>query len=451
MPVRNTCPRSDLNLYAYGFLSAEEEAVVASHLTGCAPCRADAETLARQCGIVAFELSIGGGTARAAPVLVPGRVRPRVATTAALAAMLLLAFTLHVLLGPDGPSPDLGAPGRRSAAPPAVEEPPSPVEQIVLLLPIDPDPALRRKVEELTARLREREEREDAPPRPALPPEREIEEHDWASLAGALLDAAPDLRAGRIPEDPDRLGRYLAALVALRRLAARADVPASLAGALRDPRTGPKIFTAVIRRTWPAAPEPVVARAEEHVRAALEEYAVRVETATTPEEKADAEENLRAGLAEGVEGVEETEGPPPVRAAPPTEVRRTADRLLDSMGLLVTGDRIIRGSASEVVRQVVADLRDGLGRDAPADDLLRRIAESWVRAYASVLARAPDDVVAAFHASLEGRPTADLAVSRLRDALEGTQAGAEANLTRLVGAAAAERVLALPTFFLLTR
>ncbi len=284
-----------------------------------------------------------------------------------------------------------------------------------------------------------------------------IEKHDWAGLARALEGVAPDIARGEMPSDPDLLRAYLEALLALRDLAREVGTPATVREVARDPRTGPFLFAAALRQSWPDAPEQDIETATEVARAAMDEYGDAVAGAATPAERAAAETVLVDALNAEVTKLSERHGSPIVAppvgsksgsadepearpeesdAVQPSDVddqtiraTATTNTVLRSAGITPVADRIYRGTPERVAAQVV----EGWSRAFEIPDrqvsALPSVVERWVRSYRRVLAAAEPKVVRAFEAGL-GRGVASSAVAggeirSLRDALLSLQIAAE--------------------------
>lgn len=318
--MRIRCRREDLMAHAYGFLDPAESAVVESHVLTCEACREELCELRGESMLVAFELSLDTGVSTTVeeprPKLQsrPRAVRPLLAATGLAAALLLCLFALSRVLVQDPPTtPVVELPEDPRVAPAEGRggETPPPAPSRIVFVEKDPDPALLARIRDLEQRLRELEAGETAGNRfAALTPEQAVEAHDWGGLAEILARLAPETRIGRLTDDPETLASYLESLRQLEELVAVAEVPSTISGLARDPRTGPKLFAAVLAQSWPDAPAIDLARAEDEARVAITRYRQETDAAVTDAERDEAEEHLSRTLADTVEGFEEQHGTP---------------------------------------------------------------------------------------------------------------------------------------------
>jgi hypothetical protein len=303
--------------HAYGFLEPAESAVIESHVLTCPDCREELSRLTGERLLVAFELSLEPGTSTARAAAPPARrgrtiwLRPVLAASAVAAALVLGLLALSRVLVTAPPEEPLRV---APEPPPRVgsEDPrPVPPPSRIVYVPKDPDPELRARIAELEKRLAELGA--GSPPgdrHAAMTPEEALEAHDWSGLAELLARLAPEVRAGRLPEDPDTLARYAESLRDLEELAKAADLPTTLSGLARDPRTGPRLFVAVLARSWPEAPQIDLDRAGREAEDAIRRYRDETAAAATDEEREAAEANLSRSLADTVEAFEEQQGAP---------------------------------------------------------------------------------------------------------------------------------------------
>jgi hypothetical protein len=460
-----SCRHEDLRLFAYGFLDSAEAAVVESHLLDCPDCRRALAELKDESLLVAFELSLDGGETAAVPTPPPPRIRRVLPLAAAAAAVLLCLAALTSILTEREPAP---APERPVAGGPGERIPtPDPTA----LAAEERNAALLRRLTELEEEVRRlaaaasRSPIAPSPEKLAL----SVEKHDWAALASALTAVAPDIAGGRMPSDPDRLRAYLEALEALRDLALETGTPATVKEAARDPRTGPLLFAAALRQSWPEAPEQDIESAQLAAKTAMEEYTETVAAAETSAERAAAEETLTKALTEEVRKLTETSGPPTVEPVtePPvkteaevipretgaveavepkeaTDAELTVRSVLESAGVAPVSQEVFRGTTEAVVGQILAHWQTELSLTDRTARSLQLIAEDWVTSYRDVLSRTDPDTVRAFEARL-GRGTAPLGVTeaeltKLRDALLSLQAQAERAVLAAVPATTSESV-----------
>jgi len=437
-----------LDLLAFGFLEGRERERVADHVEVCPDCRSTHADRREEREIVALVLAM---EPEPAPIPVPSTVSPALLITVVAAAVLLLVLGPSLLL-PRYETPPVRSADDRSREPDGRE----PVEP---LLSAD----LAARVRELEARV---EELMSAPPAkdrpPPVDPRAAIAGYDWDGLAEALLVVNPELVRGRMPSDTQVLVRYAESLRELARVAAAVGLPGDLTAVARDPRTGPLLFGAVIRRAWPDVAPADVAVAEEGAREAMTDYGSEVAAATTPAGTAAAEERLAHALTEEVEKVEarygesEVEVTPvvPERSAPrDTTLRKDAEVLVAAIRVGVAEDRVVRGTSEFVAERIATLLATDLRVEA---SLLTAVTGQWVADYRGVLAGEPADVVAALEAGLAGDAgDTDVAASpvrRLRSALLDTQVRAEGRMLRVLSADARSRLrdASRPTFFLIT-
>ncbi len=489
--MRFACRHEDLRLYAFGFLEPAEAAVLESHLVDCADCRKVLAELQVESVLVAFELSLDTGESCAEPAWTAPRSRSSLGrilpvAVASAAVLLFVAVLLSVLWQRDV-APVPRAPEGPVAGDPGTMKPlPDPT---ALAAREEKADLLRRlaELEDEVRRLSESHGREAAVP-PAEKMELAVERHDWAGLASALLGVAPDIAKGRMPGDPGLLRSYLEALEALRDLAEAVGTPATVKEAARDPRTGPFLFFAALRQSWPGAPEQDIETATRAAKTAMEEYSVAVAVAETPAERAVAETALIDALKVEVRKLTETQGPPTVKpviessagsgteeidsgaatpirpqeAAPvelvePAETNDESTRLtvavgtvLSSAGIAPVTDRIFRGTPGAVVAEVVESWQSEFGVPDRSAASLVLIAEGWVRSYRRSLDAAAPGVVRAFEARL-GRGPAPRGVTEediqeLRDALLALQVEAERRVLDL--SLSARSMNSVRTFFL---
>jgi hypothetical protein len=197
----------------------------------------------------------------------------------------------------------------------------------------------------------------------------------------------------------------------------------------------------------------------------MTDYGSEVAAAETPAGVAAAEERLAEALTEEVERIEDRYGEPEVEVTPvvpvstasgvskETAVRKDSQVLVSAMGVGVVEDRVLRGTADDVARQIARLLATAL--EVRAADL-EAVTGQWVADYRGVLADAPASVVAAFEARLRGESAegdvSSSSVRRLRSALLDVQATAEDRLLGILDGDARERLrdASRPTFFLFT-
>jgi len=439
-----------LDLLAFDFLEGRERDRVAHHVNDCPDCGSLMDERRDEREIVALVLAMEPTpAARPTPGPVPRTVSPAAFVVVVAAAVLLLVIGPSLLL-------------------PRYEEPPARIvnerpPEAGREAPVEPllSPDLAARVRELEARVERLLAASPDPdrPRPA-DPRAGIAGYDWDGLAEALLVVNPTLVKGRVPADPQVMVRYAESLRELVRVAESAGIKGDLRTIVRDPRTGPLLFGAVVRRAWPEIAPVDVAVAEESAREAMTDYGSEVAAAETPAATAAAEERLAEALTEEVERIEKRYGEPEVEVTPvvpvstatrESAIRKDSQVLVRAIGVGVVDDRIVKGTADFVAREIAGILAADL--EVQAADLAA-VTGQWVADYRGVLADAPASVVAAFEAGLGGDAVeSDVAASlvrRLRSALLDVQATAEDRLLRILDRDAGDRLrdASRPTFFL---
>ena len=185
-----------LDLLAYDFLEGKERERVAGHVDDCADCRTSLAARREEREIVALVLALEPEPALEPGPAVPRRASPILLGVAAAAAVLLLALGPALLL----PDYDAPPPAPTAAAP-------APSERIVVVEPLL-DPSLVARVEALESRVENLTAARAGVERPLSPdPEAAVAGYDWDGLAESLLVVNPDLVRGRVPGDPEEIGR----------------------------------------------------------------------------------------------------------------------------------------------------------------------------------------------------------------------------------------------------
>jgi len=311
-----------------------------------------------------------------------------------------------------------------------------------------------------------------------------VEKHDWKALAESLAEVGEDLRAGRVPDDPDALVKYGRNLKKLRALARALGVPPTIEAIARDPRTGPSLIAANVARLWPDAPAADVAAAKRQAEDALIRHQTALSTASTPAATAAAEADLKSDLKDVIDEVERSNGPPTVKVefevpvevipeepeveselepepadptnADPTNADEassatpttTADQVLGASGLATPTRRVYEGSRTDLTRRVHSAWKTDRGYDADATASLEAHAVRWIEDYAAELASTKSEVVAALNAGL-GQGTAPGGVSKADvAALQGRLMDLQAAVERRLPAGSRTPDAPVPTFFL---